>query len=233
MDTFQLSLLNIFLYKNLSSIQSQQYFQLLEKDYQQQIMLQNSQIFNNNLIQNLKPTIIPHTFNNNYNIISTNISQNLISNQEILLNKKRICSEEIMISQKIENNLEIISKNQLCDQKFLLIENKLSHEMNCEQNKSKIFECKHKGCNLSFKTKRQQIVHHNKFERECLNDKNILIKLIGKYKQALNSILTKYNVKIENFENSKIFGNLSRKFNDTLNFLQDREFFDSFVGGRF
>ena len=44
--------------------------------------------------------------------------------------------------------------------------------------------CSHKGCLHSFKTKRQKLMHHDKLEVQCRNEKNLLIKLLAQFKKC-------------------------------------------------
>lgn len=232
MDTFQLSLFSLLLQKNIATIQNQQYQHFLQKYYQHIISQQNNNIITN-ILSNYKAGTFSN-FNTNFNFThpAFNIFGNSLTKEDILLGKKRFGGEESIPfkSEKTEDRTEYVCKNQSCNQKFFSLETKFFHEMNCEHNTQKIYECKHKECNLKFKTKRQLIVHHNKFERECLNDKNLLIKLIGKYKKALDALLIKYNIKVEELKNTNDFVVLNEKLKTTYGKIQDREFFDSFVG---
>ena len=62
--------------------------------------------------------------------------------------------------------------------------------------------CMHKGNCHKFKTKKQKLMHHNKLEQECLNDKVELIKLVNKFKDiydiyGMNSTNELIKLKIE------------------------------------
>ena len=51
------------------------------------------------------------------------------------------------------------------------------------------YKCKH-GCNYKFKTKKQMILHHDKIDSLCFNEKKLLINLIESYKNSLDKIIS-------------------------------------------
>ncbi len=59
------------------------------------------------------------------------------------------------------------------------------------------YKCKH-GCNYKFKTKKQMILHHDKIDSLCFNEKKLLINLIESYKNSLDKIIS--DKKLKNFE---------------------------------
>ena len=61
------------------------------------------------------------------------------------------------------------------------------------------YKCNH-GCNHSFKTKKQMILHHDKIDNFCFNEKKLLIKLIESYQNSVDKILSKQN--FNNFKNT-------------------------------
>ena len=67
-----------------------------------------------------------------------------------------------------------------------------------EHNESHLFKvenykCNH-GCNHSFKTKKQMILHHDKIDNFCFNEKKLLIKLIESYQNSVDKILSDQNM---------------------------------------
>ena len=232
MDSLNLHLLNLFFHKNLintHNLQNQFLFQHFmqqmylnqQKDFFSKIVSGNTQLAFHNFISNMKKDLPSNTS-----------SEDPYFNLENILGKKRSGDEENfeIKSEKTQDNTLYSCKNQSCNQKFDSIESKFFHELNCKYNYSKTFICKHKGCNLKFKTKRQLIVHHNKFEEECLSDKNMLIKLVEVYKKTLITLVKRYNVNKEDLVTSKSYLNLYQQNQCLLEKLQDREFFDSYVG---
>jgi len=163
---------------------------------------------------------------------SMKLSENPLFSLENLLGKKREGNDENfdLKSEKTQDRSNYSCKDHNCSQKFDSIESKFFHELNCKYNYSKQFICKHKGCNLKFKTKRQLIVHHNKFEEECLNEKNMLIKLVEMYKKTLVALVKKFGANKEKLQNSKIYLNLYEQNQCLLSKIQDKEFYDSYVG---
>ena len=61
------------------------------------------------------------------------------------------------------------------------------------------YKCNH-GCNHSFKTKKQMILHHDKIDNFCFNEKKLLIKLIESYQNSVDKILSEQNY--NNFKNT-------------------------------
>ena len=55
------------------------------------------------------------------------------------------------------------------------------------------YKCNH-GCNHSFKTKKQMILHHDKIDNFCFNEKKLLIKLIESYQNSVDKILSEQNL---------------------------------------
>lgn len=49
--------------------------------------------------------------------------------------------------------------------------------------------CKHKGCNHISKTYKQNLIHHEKLEPECKNEKNNLFNLLNNYIFSIKEIL--------------------------------------------
>ena len=61
------------------------------------------------------------------------------------------------------------------------------------------YKCNH-GCNHIFKTKKQMILHHDKIDNFCFNEKKLLIKLIESYQNSVDKILSEQ--KMNNFKNT-------------------------------
>ena len=61
------------------------------------------------------------------------------------------------------------------------------------------YKCNH-GCNHRFKTKKQMILHHDKIDNFCFNEKKLLIKLIESYQNSVDKILSEQN--LNNFKNT-------------------------------
>ena len=57
------------------------------------------------------------------------------------------------------------------------------------------YKCNH-GCNHSFKTKKQMILHHDKIDSFCFNEKKLLIKLIESYQNSLDKILSEQKLNL-------------------------------------
>ena len=79
-----------------------------------------------------------------------------------------------------------------------------NNENNAEHNELHLFKvenykCNH-GCNHSFKTKKQMILHHDKIDNFCFNEKKLLIKLIESYQNSVDKILSEQNY--NNFKNT-------------------------------
>lgn len=53
--------------------------------------------------------------------------------------------------------------------------------------------CQHCKDNHRFKTKKQKIMHHNKLQDECRNEKNFLLNLLNAYKNATDELIDKFN----------------------------------------
>ena len=49
--------------------------------------------------------------------------------------------------------------------------------------------CKHKGCNHLSKTSKQNLIHHEKLEPECKNEKNNLFNLLNNYISSVKELL--------------------------------------------
>ena len=70
------------------------------------------------------------------------------------------------------------------------------------------YKCNH-GCNHSFKTKKQMILHHDKIDSFCFNEKKLLIKLIESYQNSLDKILSEQKFNL--FKNTDEYTYLQRQ----------------------
>ena len=73
------------------------------------------------------------------------------------------------------------------------------NEMQMHLFKVENYKCLH-GCNHIFKTKKQMILHHDKIDNFCFNEKKLLIKLIESYQNSVDKILSEQNS--NNFKNT-------------------------------
>ena len=100
-------------------------------------------------------------------------------------------TEKIISTQKCENmNQKNIEHNDL---HLFKVEN---------------YKCNH-GCNHSFKTKKQMILHHDKIDNYCFNEKKLLIRLIESYQNSVDKILAQQNSK--KFKNTKEYQYLQQQ----------------------
>jgi hypothetical protein len=105
-------------------------------------------------------------------------------------------------------------------------------ELGIEYEEERKFQCKHKGCGLAFKTKRQCIMHHNKFEPECKVDRNAIVKVIGKYKILLKKLVKQFGISPEKLEGNAKYNELLKKFHELKSVLVDPEYFAFAVGDK-
>ena len=72
---------------------------------------------------------------------------------------------------------------EICDNSFYDRANYKYHIRTAHVKKdNKDTICFHFGCKHTFKTKKQKLMHHDKLEDECRNDKNYLMNLISNFK---------------------------------------------------
>ena len=74
------------------------------------------------------------------------------------------------------------------------------------------YKCNH-GCNHTFKTKKQMILHHDKIDNFCFNEKKLLIKLIESYQNSLDKILSEKNINV--FKNTDEYSYLQQQLKRT------------------
>jgi hypothetical protein len=91
------------------------------------------------------------------------------------------------------------------------------------------YACRHINCSHRFKTKKQRVFHHNRIEKQCKNEKQMLIKLIRKYKVALTSLVNKGKVDITSVD----YLRLKKTYKATEKASSDIEYFYCLLGGDF
>ena len=89
------------------------------------------------------------------------------------------CDNEI--NNKNDNEVNLNDNN---------IEKNKNNEGNNEDKKFKVekYECKH-GCNHTFRTKRQKILHHDKLDNYCHVEKMNLLLLIEVFENSINKLI--------------------------------------------
>ena len=114
------------------------------------------------------------------------------------------------------------------DKENLKLHEKTEHE--CEKNNK--FACAHAECSIKFKTKKQKLIHHNKIEEECKNERSMLIQLIMSYKTHADSLTSKYSER-EEF-NSPLFNEIKENieicYKDLEFKLLDPDYFYCLLG---
>lgn len=125
------------------------------------------------------------------------------------------------------SNLELINSKPLRSNSIFSNE-----EGKVKDEEDRKFKCKHKYCEMGFKTKRQLIMHHNKFEPECKEERNAIVKVIGKYKALLKKLLKKYGINKDKLNEIEKFQELKRKMEDIKSNLNDPEYFSFFIGDK-
>lgn len=91
---------------------------------------------------------------------------------------------------------------------------------------SKDILCCHPGCKHSFKTKKQKLMHHDKLESQCKNEKNLIIKLLSEYKKCFNSLYSQNNLSLS--ENGKtVYQNLNKEIDVVKEKVMDFSMFDA------
>ena len=89
------------------------------------------------------------------------------------------------------------------------------------------YKCNH-GCNHSFKTKKQMILHHDKIDSFCFNEKKLLIKLIESYQNSLDKILSEQKFNL--FKNTDEYIYLQRQLKKAKECSLDKIQFESLIG---
>ena len=96
-----------------------------------------------------------------------------------------------------------------------------------EKNESPVFKVEHfkcnHGCNQSFKTKRQMILHHDKIDNFCSKEKKLLINLIENYKKSVEKILSEgQNPNLNKYKNTDEYQYLQKQLNRTYKLSVDK-----------
>jgi hypothetical protein len=91
------------------------------------------------------------------------------------------------------------------------------------------YACRHIDCSHRFKTKKQRVFHHNKIEKQCKTEKQVLIKLIRNYKVALTRLINKGKVDITSVDYLK----LKKTYKATEKVSSDIEYFHCLLGRDF
>jgi uncharacterized Zn-finger protein len=85
--------------------------------------------------------------------------------------------------------------------------------------------CSHGGFCHEFKTKKQKIMHHDKLEKSCRNEKNYIIKLIYNYEKAINYLKNQNDdLSLEEYDEYK---EVKTQKNKVEKITADKDFFDS------
>ena len=86
--------------------------------------------------------------------------------------------------------------------------------------------CFHNGFCHKFKTKKIRIMHHNKIESECKNEKNFILRLIDTFNKSIIDIIKEKNEK-EYLFNLKEFNEVKKQKINVRNISLDKETYDS------
>lgn len=98
-------------------------------------------------------------------------------------------------------------------------------------NKNEIM-CTHRGYCHEFKTKKQKIMHHNKLEKECRNEKNFLLRLISSYDGVIKKILENEKKLDDLLGDYEEFTELQKQKEKTEKVISDKDLFDSTFSGK-
>lgn len=200
----QNNLKNIPMYN--SSVQSINFFNNYYRPY-------TFNIISNNFNFNFYPPVYSNPYNNS-KIIPFYEPIKESTNNLNLLNKKRSRGvKNILTPKKVKINpvlLNLNEKNEVKKEKKNLFEisikndKKIINFFKIKKNREK-FLCKHSGCDILFKTKKQAIFHHFKMSPKCQDDTISLLKMIFETKKIALKIMEKNNNNYE--EISKLYEN--------------------------
>ena len=103
-----------------------------------------------------------------------------------------------------------------------IVNNKLEIPSKKIKKKFKIhkIQCRH-GCNHAFKTRRQKVLHHNKLDVECSQEKLNLLILLEKFQKSIDQLLKTPNEKFT----YRQFKRLIKQYNYTKSKVLDRDQF--------
>ena len=200
----QNNLKNIPMYN--SSVQSINFFNNYYRPY-------TFNIISNNFNFNFYPPVYSNPYNNS-KIIPFYEPIKESTNNLNLLNKKRSRGvKNILTPKKVKIKtvlLNLNEKNEVKKEKKNLFEisikndKKIINFFKIKKNREK-FLCKHSGCDILFKTKKQAIFHHFKMSPKCQDDTISLLKMIFETKKIALKIMEKNNNNYE--EISKLYEN--------------------------
>ncbi len=189
--------------------------------------------FNFNFNQNLP--------NNNFIFNNSKSSNNLSSNSSNLDPFSNVKLEQFGLDSSYMKEKRIFDQQTSPSNTKIDLINSKQHRSNSifsneegrlkEENERK-YKCRHKNCELGFKTIRQSTMHHNKFEPECKAERNAIVKVIGKYKVLLKKLVKKYGINKEKLSEIEKFQKLEKKMEDIKLNLADPEFFSFIVGDK-
>ena len=225
--------------KTIENIQFQNNIE--QKPFFEQCITPNYYTFNYFFnISSLYPYILnqqnyyPFNYNiNNYNYNYSDLNQNYspnnnlfnqfhdLNNENIFLNKKRFCDDNLYNSNIEQNNL-------LYKKDSNIIKKKNEKDNNKKEEKKKKYTCKLNGCHSIFRTKKLAFYHHLKMSSECQDDCISLLKLIYETKKIIlknipenSNSFNKYSSLYENsLKNLSFYGYIKMytgiKINDNL-----------------
>ena len=97
--------------------------------------------------------------------------------------------------------------------------------------------CKHKGCNHISKTSKQNLIHHEKLEPECKNEKNNLFNLLNSYIFAVKEIMGlsgEFKEDLEKMKQDSEFKeeveNVEKQALNLINIATDKDHFKGIIG---
>lgn len=101
------------------------------------------------------------------------------------------------------------------------------HENNFHLNSEKNLpiKCKHYPCSNRFKTKKQNLIHHNYLEPECKNDRELSIKLILQFKKTLIKLINKNSITNDNLKFDQNYGELKNFYESVEEKVIDPDYF--------
>lgn len=118
-----------------------------------------------------------------------------------------------------------------CDRSFYDKGNLKYHERTAHSLESKNFPftCEHICCNIKFKTKREKLLHHDKFEPICKDEKDSLVQLIDKFQSGINSMIYNFDLDIKTVEKNEDYIKLQSEFEETKKLI-NTDFFRKLLG---
>ena len=118
----------------------------------------------------------------------------------------------------------------LCDNSFYDRANYKYHIRTAHVKKdNKDTICSHFGCKHTFKTKKQKLMHHDKLEDECRNDKNYLMNLISSFQNFFNEILKDCSDE-EKIEFKQKYLSINQQIKRVEEVVVNKEHYDALLG---